>query len=431
MATGTPRKSTISSSPTLSYSGKKSKDEILKGTRKPIIPLISCTNENTLCFGDNLFVLRELLDNPQVGGQVDLIYIDPPYATQMVYHSRRQNFAYSDTIAGADFIEYLRERIILLREILSKHGSFYLHIDEKMLFEIKIILDEVFGPDQYRNLITRRKCNPKNFTKNTYGKNADYILFYTKSNNYTWNRPVEPLSLSSMKEYRHVEEETGRMFMKVPVHAPGVRKGETGKKWRGFTPPSGKHWQYTPAVLDEMDARGEIFWSKNGNPRRKVYYDTHEGVLVQEIWMEFKDAHNQNIKITGYPTEKNADILRRIVRTSSNPGDLILDSFAGSGTTLAVAEELGRKWIGIDNSPESFNTIVERFRSGLRPLGIYGIKRQKEKKIVRTLFDNIDPDEQFDSEPLTERKKNEVEHYSIMVLEEEYANFMSKCKLPK
>src|SRR5437763_14599679 len=104
-------------------------------------------------------------------------------------------------------------------------------------------------------------------------------------------------------------------------------------------PPPGKHWQFTPEKLEEMDRRGKIYWSPNGNPRRKIFLDESKGIPVQDLWLNYRDAHNQNIKITGYPTEKNPDILRRIIEASSDPGDLVLDCFAGSGTTLSVASE--------------------------------------------------------------------------------------------
>ncbi len=107
-------------------------------------------------------------------------------------------------------------------------------------------------------------------------------------------------------------------------------------------PPPGKHWQFTPQTLEEMDARGEIYWSPTGNPRRKVYLDESVGVTVQDIWLDFKDAHNQNVRITGYPTEKNPDLLALIVRASSHAGDIVLDCFSGSGTTLDAASQLGR-----------------------------------------------------------------------------------------
>jgi adenine-specific DNA-methyltransferase len=118
-----------------------------------------------------------------------------------------------------------------------------------------------------------------------------------------------------------------------------------------------------------MDARGEIYWSSSGNPRRKVYLDESAGIPVQDIWLEFRDAHNQNIEITGYPTEKNPELLERIIGASSNAEDLVLDCFSGSGTTLAVASQLNRSWIGIDNIPLAIETTLRRFAKGLEPMG--------------------------------------------------------------
>lgn len=301
--------------------------------------------------------------------------------------------AYEDSLQGAEYVEALRERLVLLRELLSSSGSIYLHLDENMIFHIKLIMDEVFGGENYRNLIVRKKCNPKNYTKKAYGNVADFILFYTKGRKYVWNRPLEALSEKNLKEYRYVEPHTGRRHMRVPIHAPGKRRGATGGAWRGRMPPPGKHWQYTPETLDKMDARGEIYWSSNGNPRRKVYIDQHPGAHVQDIWLDYKDAHNQNIRISGYPTEKNPDLLRRIVRTSSNPGDLVLDCYAGSGTTLAVAQELDRQWVGMDSSVEAVSTMLERFELGLSPMGDY-VTKQGEKEAGGgrqvSLFDSLE-----------------------------------------
>ncbi|HET6573490.1 MAG TPA: site-specific DNA-methyltransferase [Fimbriiglobus sp.] len=348
---------------------------------------------NRLYFGDNLAVLAALRQDPKVAGRVRLVYIDPPYATETVFHSRDLTHAYEDVLSGPEYLESLRGRLILLRELLANDGSLYLHLDEKKVFHAKLILDEVFGPGQYRNCITRKKCNPKNYTRKTYGNVADYILFYTKSADYVWNRPTEPWTPERAKEYQYVEPQTGRRYMKVPVHAPGVRRGATGQPWRGKMPPPGKHWQYPPRVLDELDARGEIYWSPNGNPRRKVYLDMSDGVGIQDIWMDFRDAHNQNIRITGYPTEKNPDLLRRIVEASSNPGDLVLDCYSGSGTTLAVASELGRAWIGVDNSPEAITATLDRFTHGLRPMGDYVGRRTPGRNgpAVRSLFEGSAP----------------------------------------
>lgn len=395
MTTGVPSKIQRSRSEPvrIAYEGKQGPSDILNGERGTFEEVHSGPLGKRLYFGDNLRGLRTLLSDPGVKGKVTLVYIDPPFATQGTFLSRKQKKAYDDHLSGAGYVEYLRERLILLRELLSDKGSIYLHLDENMVFEMKLVMDEVFGCSNYRNIIVRKKCNPKNYTRKAYGNTADFILFYTRTEKYVWNRPVEPLSEESTKEYHYTEPETGRRYMKVPIHAPGTRNGSTGGLWRGMLPPPGKHWQYTPKTLDEMDARGEIFWSKNGNPRRKIYLDEHSGVGIQDIWLDFRDAHNQNIKITGYPTEKNPDLLRRIIGASSNPGDMLLDCFAGSGTTLAVADEMQRNWIGMDNSSEALSTILKRFELGLLPMGDYVKKGKKKKERTAqqpTLFDTLD-----------------------------------------
>jgi len=395
MATGIPSKNGNGkgSALALTYAGKQSRSQIFAEPAHTTFQVVQKSNSlNRLFCGDNLTALKALVRDPTVRGKVTLVYIDPPFATKGTFLSRKQEKAYDDDLCGAEYVEGLRQRLILLSELLSPSGSIYLHLDENMVFQMKLVMDEVFGAENYRNMIVRKKCNPKNYTRKAYGNVADFILFYTKTERYTWNRPVEPLTEQSTKEYHYVEPETGRRFMKVPVHAPGKRNGATGGSWRGKLPPPGKHWQYTPETLDEMDARGEIFWSKNGNPRRKVYLDEHPGVGIQDIWLEFRDAHNQNIKITGYPTEKNPDLLRRIIQASSNPGDIVLDCYAGSGTTLAVADELQRHWIGVDRSPEAVSTIFERFKRGLLPMGDYVSKPLKAAKADAqpSLFDSLE-----------------------------------------
>lgn len=255
-----------------------------------------------------------------------------------------------------------------------------------MAFAVKVIMDEVFGPTNYRNWITRKKSNRKNFTRKQYGNISDFILFYTRTDNYVWNRPFEPWTDEwAAREYQYIEEATGRRYKKVPVHAPGVRNGKTGQPWRGKLPPPGKHWQFQPRVLDELDAKGEIYWSPTGNPRRKLYFDQSQGVPVQDIWLDCRDAHNQMIEVTGYPTEKPLNLLRRIVSASSDPGDLVLDCFAGSGTTLVAAEELGRRWIGVDAGIEAIATTVKRLANGSEPMGDF-VRGKKAREA--SLFDH-------------------------------------------
>lgn len=395
MATGIPRKSQSNGFKNssqipfrLEYEGKVSIEDILDtpSARLNCIVTVEKSIKNKLIYGENLRVLRNLLEDSDVAGKIGLIYIDPPYATGLGFESRQQTYAYHDLMEGADYLEFIRQRLILLKQLLANHGSIYVHLDQNMAFPVKILMDEIFGSKNFRNWITRKKCNPKNYTRNQYGNISDYILFYTKSDDYVWNQPFESWTEDKViKEYQYIEEETGRRYKKVPIHAPGERKGATGQPWRGMLPPPGKHWQYLPETLEEMDKRGEIYWSSTGNPRRKVYLDNSKGIAVQDIWLEFKDAHNQNIKITGYPTEKNPELLKRIIMASSNPGDLVLDAFVGSGTTVTVAEELQRQWIGIDNSLLAIETTVHRLVKGMEPMGDFvngNSNQSKEQPLI-------------------------------------------------
>lgn len=342
--------------------------------------------ENKLFYGDNLDVLRFLLLSGNLKNKVKLIYIDPPYGTNSVFQSRNQKDSYKDDLVGSHFIEFIRRRLILLRELLCDEGSIYVHLDSNMTSQIKIIMDEVFGAKNFRGFITRKKCSNKNSTRNSYGNISDYILFYSKTENFTWHRATAVWTDEKiLKEYPCIDEATGRRYKKVPIHAPGIRNGETGKEWRGMLPPQGKHWQYTPEKLDEFDRKGEIYWSANGNPRRKVFLDMDKGIPVQDIWLDTQDSLNQNIKITGYPTEKNPDLLKRIIEASSNENDIVLDCFAGSGTTLGIAEQLGRKWIGVDNSSEAIDNILKRFFKGLEGMGDYvNSKNDSENTLFQT-----------------------------------------------
>ncbi len=332
-----------------------------------------------------------LIQEKKLKGKVKLVYIDPPYGTNSIFQSRHQKDSYKDDLVGSHFIEFIRKRLILIRELLTDDGSIYLHLDGNMTFQIKIIMDEVFGTKNFRGFITRKKCSNKNSTRKTYGNISDYIIFYSKGDNYTWHRATDAWTDAKiLKEYPCIDEKSGRRYKKVPIHAPGIRNGETGKVWKNMLPPSGKHWQYTPANLDEFDAKGEIYWSPTGNPRRKVFLDEDKGIPVQDIWLDVQDSLNQSIKITGYPTEKNPYLLERIIKASSNAGDIVLDCFSGSGTTLDLAEQYGRKWIGIDNSSEAIRNIFKRFYTGLEEMGDYVNKINTDNcagYIQTTLFD--------------------------------------------
>ena len=402
MATGLPRtpdrKGAFDVFPvTLTYPGKRPADSILAtapGTFEAVRGYDGQSRKR-LYFGENLAALSALAQDPGVCGKVKLVYIDPPFATQTVFHSRKLAHAYEDVFECAEYLEFMRERLIFLHRIMAEDASVYVHLDAKMVFHVKLLMDEVFGPRNFRNCITRRKSNPKNYTRKQFGNVSDYLLFYTKSGQHLWNRQAEPWTEERAREYQYVDPATGRRFMKVPIHAPGHRNGETGKPWRGMMPPPGKHWQFPPSALDELDAKGEIYWSKNGNPRRKVYLDESEGVSVQDIWLDYRDAHNQMAHVSGYPTEKTSGLLRRLIEASRNPGDLVLDCFAGSGTALAVADALGRDWIGVDNSPEALRTMLHRFQHGTKPMGDFVGKQVPKRDSMGPLFAAAPPKDEL------------------------------------
>lgn len=376
MATGVPPKVTKKSKDIqihIDYEGKTDSEDILSKSYKDYTENVEINgkSDNKLFFGDNMDALLYLLNNGYKN-RITLIYIDPPFATASNFVNRNQDHAYSDSMRGGEYVEFLRQRLIIMKELLALDGSIYLHLDGNMAFTMKLIMDEIFGEKNCRAFITRKKCSTKNYTKNTYGNISDYIMFYSKGNSYKWNRPYDPWEYDRMiEQYPCIDEKTGRRYKKVPVHAPGVRNGETGKEWRGKMPPKGKHWQYTPEKLDMMDEAGEIYWSPTGNPRRKVFCEPDKGVPIQDIWLDYRDSINQAQKTTGYPTEKNFEMLKMIVEASSDKGDIVLDCFAGSGTTLGAADEKGRKWIGVDESPESIRAIFKRFVTGLELYGDY------------------------------------------------------------
>lgn len=377
----------------LTYNNKKSKKEILENTPRAVLEVISGRGaRNKLIFGDNLPILNTLLD--EYAGKVDLVYIDPPFATNgsfkisdsranTISSSNNDEIAYSDTLVGSDFLEFLRERLFFLRELLSKNGSIYLHIDYKIGHYVKVIMDEVFGRENFRNDITRIKCNPKNFDRKAYGNIKDLILFYSKSTIPIWNNPRIPFSEEDKERLFKKIDKNGRRYTTIPLHAPGeTTSGNTSKEWRGMKPPKGRHWRTDPATLEEWDKKGLIEWSASGVPRKKIYLDEKQGKKMQDIW-EFKDPQYPQ-----YPTEKSLDLLKFIIEASSNKDSLVLDCFAGSGTTLVAAQILGRNWIGIDKSEHAIKVAKKKLDS--LPDNLFS-KVEYEFIIEKSIIKNLPP----------------------------------------
>ncbi|MCD4826136.1 MAG: site-specific DNA-methyltransferase [Phycisphaerae bacterium] len=350
----------------LHYANKKTEEDILNHTASCDLAGEWQGASNKLVQGENLVVLKTLLEKYELKSKIDLVYIDPPFATKTnftigedrvstISSSYQDDVAYSDNLTGAAFLEFLRERLVFIRELMSDKASIYLHIDYKIGHYVKLIMDEIFGAECFRNDITRIKCNPKNFKRKAYGNVKDLILFYSKSKNNTWNEPKEEFAEDDMDRLFKKIDDDGRKYTTIPLHAPGETKnGATGQEWRGMKPPKGRHWRSKPEVLEQLDKAGLIEWSSNGVPRKKIYADESDGKKKQDIW-EYKD-----VQYPLYPTEKNLDMIKMIIMASSDPGDLVLDCFCGSGTTLQAAHELGRNWIGIDESEQAIKVTKQR-----------------------------------------------------------------------
>ena len=321
--------------------------------------------EHLFYAGDNLEGLARLAE---LGITVDLVYIDPPFATnsEFLMDSGRANtvsasgeLAYADTLRGDDYLEQLRLRLESIRRVMADDGSIYVHIDVKMEHHVRLLMDEVFGARNFRNGVTRIKCNPKNFNRYSYGNIKDTILFYSVSpQRIKWHPQEEPLTGDDAAARYPLVDEQGRRYATTPLHAPGVtRNGPTGGLWREAPPPQGRHWRYPPDKLDELDAAGLIAWSSTGNPRKIIYADESAGKLPQDVWV-FKDPQRPS-----YPTQKNSAMLERIILTSSEPGDTVLDCYAGSGTTLLEAARLGRRFIGMDDAAAAQEVAAQRLRA--------------------------------------------------------------------
>lgn len=319
---------------------------------------------NKLIWGDNKLILSSLKNGPlreeiEKQGGIKLIYIDPPFDVGADFSMKieigddeftkdpnvLEELAYRDTWGkGADsFIAMMYERLMLMRDLLADDGAIYVHCDYRVNSYLRLVLNEIFGEKNFLNQIIRYKSNPKNYTTNSYGNVHDIIYFYAKSADYFFDPFTERSKIEIKNDFPKIESKTNRRYKTAPIHADGPRNGPSGGAWKGMLPPPGKHWAYVPKTLDLLDEKGEIEWSSTNNPRRKVYADITSDKKMQDIWEGFKDT-GQNV----YPTQKPDALIERIIKASSKEGGLVADFFCGSGTTLAVSEKLGRKWIGAD-----------------------------------------------------------------------------------
>lgn len=364
---------------------------------------------NRLIWGDKKYVLPSLL--PEFAGKVNLIYIDPPFnvgadfsftatipdnpetdddeTTSFVKEpSVIETKAYRDTWGrGLDsYLQWFYETVVLLRELLAEDGSIYVHLDDHVSHYAKAIMDEVFGQQSFRNEIIREKTNPKNYTRTGFGNIHDVVFFYSKSDQFTWNKPYSERDEAKIVADFPLLQEDGRRYKTAPLHAPGIRYGQSGEPWRKLSPPLGNHWRYIHATLDQLDKEKRIEWSSTGNPREKIYADESSGLFLQDIWLGVKDKKEE------YPSAKNPELIERVIRASSNEHDLVLDCFAGSGTTAAVAEKLNRRWITADLGRFAIHTTRKRLLSidNVRPFVVQNLGKYERQVWQKEEFQNTD-----------------------------------------
>ena len=347
----------------LVYKDKQSVAELekkIKKYQKVETNLVYMSEKALLFHQDNFSAMSNLLKTHT--GKIDLVYIDPPFntgqdflfsneRTASISNSKTDKLAYSDNFELDEYyLEFMRERLYLIHNLLSDCGTLYLHIDVKMGHYIKLILDEIFGRKNFINEITRVKLNPRNFKRKAYGNIKDVIYVYAKNNGkQIFNDVSIKLTSDEIKKLFPKIDENGERYTTVPCHAPGETiNGDTGREWRGMLPPKGRHWRSSPIELETLDKQGLIEWSKTSNPRIKKYAKDHKGKKIQDVWNDFKDPQYPR-----YPTEKNLDMLELIVRQSSNEDSIIMDCFCGSGSFLRAGLNNNRNVIGIDIGSQS------------------------------------------------------------------------------
>lgn len=304
---------------------------------------------NMLIAGDNERALYALLDIKEKGGIVNpdkksgvrLVYIDPPFSTGLRFRTRKNIHAYDDVLTGVDFIRFIRKRLVILRELLAEDGSIFVHLDWKIAHYAKVVMDEVFGVENFLNdIIWGYGGRGAKATSSQFSRNHDIILWYQKKA-HIFNRQL-------------VE----KRFLKG---ANGSRMDTSGRWFK--TAPRG---DYTDESIEGLKRQGRIHITKNNKIRIKYFFKEHGDCLIEEtpigdVWDDIPDAmHLSKGEKTGYPTQKPEALLERIIKTSTLPGDIVLDAFAGSGTTLVAAERLERRWIGIDSSGLAIRTARQR-----------------------------------------------------------------------
>lgn len=316
---------------------------------------------NQITCANSAYELRQITEN-----SVDLIYLDPPFFSNRRFEKRGLRgkiVSFDDKWEGGmtEYLDFMEKILEQCHRILAKNGTIYLHCDWHASHYLKVKLDSIFGYDNFQNEIVWKRHNSHNDTKQgsrIFGRIHDTILYYSKGDKPTWNPIYQKYSEEYVnKAYRHVEKETGRRYAHGDLGGPGgAAKGDPYYKFLGFK----RYWRYSKQNMMDLYKKGIIVQTKPGNiPVLKRYLDEMNGVPLQDVWDDITPVQLSKKESAGYPTQKPIKLLERIIHISSNEGDIVLDPFCGSGTTLVAAHNLGRKWIGIDIS-ETACTIARK-----------------------------------------------------------------------
>lgn len=329
---------------------------------------------NRLIWGDNKYIMASLLE--EFAGKIDLIYIDPPFATGADFSvhmdvgeiewtkepSAIEEKAYRDTWgSGLDsYLQMMYDRLIIMRELLSETGSLYVHCDYRVNSYLRIVMDEIFGKNSLKNEIVWRRAYSHNDGKK-FGVITDSIYYFTKTEEYTYEKVfVSRTEDETENEYPNIDIKTGKRFKSVSMNAAGQGEARYFGEKGLLKPPKGRHWIWTQDRIDEALKNDTIFFSSTGVPRYKQFADDIEGKQVQSLWTDFMAISSRSNELLDYPTQKPEVLLDRIIKASSNENDLVADFFCGSGTTGAVAEKLGRRWIMADLGRYAIHTTRKR-----------------------------------------------------------------------
>ena len=298
---------------------------------------------------------------------VRLIYIDPPFATKREFSGSQEQRAYQDKVEGARFIEFLRKRLILLRGLLSDDGSIYVHLDIKKCHYIKTIMDEIFGEHLFQSEIIW-KCSSAHSDSRAISAIHQNIFLYFRSPRFLYNPQFQDYSEEYVEsKYRHFNE-AGRRYRLDNLTATGLKGGGYEYEWNGVT----KIWRSPIETMQHLEQIGRISYTKNGTAEYIRYIDEMKRLSLQDIWTDINPVNSQAVERIDYPTQKPETLLDRIIQASSNEGDLVLDAFAGSGTTCAMAEKLGRRWIAIDSGKLAIYTMQKRMLNLKKEIGNKG-----------------------------------------------------------